>query len=431
MVKKESGWNKVAVVLVNYNGKDIIEDCISSLYQQNFSDMEIVVVDNGSKDGSMALVEEKFPQVHTLYMNENAGWGAGSNRGMNEAFLRGAEYGLLLNTDTECEPGMLEELLMYCDSANVAVPRMYRDKENKEHSLWYSGGAINFETADVCQTLYEYHPEQEDCNQVRTVEFATGCCILVNKEVWEKSGGFDEEYFLYYEDVDYCMKLKESGVNILYVPKASLWHKVGGSAGGETSYVSQYYTVRNRLFFAERYQGYMKNGVMGALKEIMRIRTYFTSTYDKRYQRVVINAIEDYMKGIRGKERNLFHEGYTILKGFYELEELSGMFWQWNGERVAEIELKNPHDLTQKITFRCELIFYDAVQERKIDIYWNNELVEHFAAPQVEFSVSRKMEAGEKAVLRFLTEDIPVENEHLRALAYMIRSVSVSYEQAE
>ena len=126
MIKKNLNWNKTAIVLVNYNGEDVLEECIKSLIQKDEKDIEIVVVDNGSQDSSMEYIENYYPCVHTIYMERNVGWGAGSNVGLQISFENGAQYALLLNTDTEIEEDTISELLNYCDDNTLAIPRIYR-----------------------------------------------------------------------------------------------------------------------------------------------------------------------------------------------------------------------------------------------------------------------------------------------------------------
>lgn len=405
MIKKELNWNRVAVVLVNYNGEEVLTDCVKSLVDNSEDDLEIIIVDNGSEDAAMEDVESRYPYVHTIYMGENAGWGAGCNIGMQTAFENGAGYVLLLNTDTEIEEGMISELLKYCNDNTLTIPRIYRDKNDKDRSLWYSGGKIDYEAADARQTLYTYDAADGSRNEPRKVEFATGCCMMISRGSWEKVGGFDEEYFLYYEDVDYCMRLKEQEIEILYVPKAALWHKVGGSAGGEISYISQYYTVRNRLFFADKYKKYLKTDVMGILKRIIEERTYFTTPFDKKYERVVLAGVKDYMKGVRGQEKNFMHENYTVINGFYEMElDEGGGKWLWSGENEAEIELHNFGTDKKIYEIKGKMHLPEGVKRDIVNVYCGQEYDCSIDVMLNNFCFQRVLEAGEKVRIKFRLE---------------------------
>ena len=430
MLKKEGNWNKIAVVLVNYNGKEILADCIESLKCNSENDIDILVVDNGSEDNSMESIESRYWFVHTEYLGRNMGFGSGCNRGMEISFLNGAQYVLLLNTDTEIEKGMISELLKHCDDNTLAIPRIYKDKADKDGSLWYSGGNINFETADVDQTLYPYDSQNGANNMPKEVGFATGCCMMISKVIWEKTGGFDEGYFLYYEDADFCMRLRKCGIRILYVPKAALWHKVGGSAGGEASAVSQYYTVRNRLFFADKYKQYIKSDVIGILKIIMEQRTYFTTPYDKNYEKIVLGAIKDYLKGIRGRERNFFHDGYTVVNGFFDLEEGDGnKYWQWCGENVAEIEIRNPYEERKIAEITGSVWLPENITEKKVGVHVEGKYYCSIYAPEKSFCVQVCLGAGKKSRLCFTAEgeEDAAEELHIRKLVFCMENMSVIY----
>lgn len=405
MIKKSLNWNGVAVILVNFNGKDVLTKCVDSLICKAGEDIEILVVDNCSQDGSMDDIENCYPHIHTIYMEENMGWGAGCNVGMQVSFENGARYALLLNTDTEIEKGMLPELLRYCDDNMITIPRIYKDKEDKENSLWYSGGEIDFETACVNQTLFKYDLLHESSDLPRKVEFATGCCMMISKECWEKAGGFDEGYFLYYEDVDYCMHLKEQGIEILYVPNAALWHKVGGSSGGEISDVSLYYTVRNRLFFADKYKKYMKTDRMEILKQILEERTYFTTPHDKRYKKAVLAGIRAYLQGARGKAEDFIHENYTVVSGFDDVEtDAYGIRWLWSKKIEAEIEVCNFSGERRLCEVTGEIYLPKDGDEKKIDVYWDGEYYGTINSLLKCFCIQGNVDAGKRGRIKFVTE---------------------------
>lgn len=406
MVKKESGWNNIAVVLVNYNGNGILQECIESLVNRTKQRIEVVVVDNGSRDGSMEFIENNYPYIHTIYMNQNIGWGAGCNIGMKVSFENGAAYVLLLNTDTEIEEGMIEELLKYCDGNTVSIPRIYRNKEDKENSLWYSGGEINFAAAIINQRLYRYDSADDSCNLPRKVEFATGCCMMISKETWQRAGGFDESFFLYYEDVDYCMRLKEQGIDIIYIPKAMVWHKVGGSAGGEISNVSQYYTVRNRLYFADRYKKYMKTDVLGIMKRIMQERAYFSTPSDMKYKDAVLAGITDYLCGVHGKAISLAQDNYKEIHGFSEKGvDIYGESWLWSMENEAEIEVSNVYEERKVCEVSGKICLTGRAYGNIVNIYWNEKFECSVADESEFFFIQKTMKSGEQGRIKFVVTE--------------------------
>lgn len=423
MIKKENGWNRVSIVLVNYNGVTVLPDCLKSIMNQRYKDIEILVIDNGSIDNSMTYIEEKYPMIHTIYVNDNIGWGAGCNIGFKESFSRGSEYVLLLNTDTEISEDMIDVLLDESNEETIAVPFMYYDKEEPENSVWYSGGVIDYNIADVNQKIYEYGE-----TSTHFVDFATGCCALIHRNIWDKIGGFDESYFMYFEDVDYCMRLKSSDLKIIYVPYTNLWHKVGGSAGGESSYLSQYYTVRNRLKFAEKYSSKLNISPMNVLRQIMNQRTYFDTPYDKQYRRVVEAAIADYLKGISGKEKNLLFDNYTILEGFYNAEVSLPNVWQWTGDEISVVEVKNPNDIEKIMCFETRI---GTLKDKdvEVDIYIDDNKWGEIAAPS-GICVKVPMSAGEKRRIYFkIKNPINIDtSSRERILYFFMENAKVYYE---
>lgn len=394
----------VTVVLVNYNGYDILIPCIESILKQNYNRINIIVLDNGSKDGSMQLIEENYPQVRTVYLGDNLGWGIGNNIGMKMAFEDGADYALLLNTDTELEENLVSTLLKYADENTVTIPRIYRDDPKEGRCLWYAGGKIDFETACTEQVLYEYNEKNKEDKKPRNVDFATGCCMLVPKCAWDKVGGFDEAYFLYYEDTDYCVRLKEAGFNILYVPEVGMWHKVGASSGAEVSDVSQYYTVRNRLYFADKFADKMKVSTMDIMKLILSQRTFFDTVYDKTFEKVVMAGIYDYVRGEFGKEKNIFHDSYKVLSGFYGVEKNDTDYWQWCNSEYAEIEITNFSSKRKVFDFTAGLSLPElegVPKYRMLQIYIGEELYDTVKIPKRQVAIQGFIEPDSKLKIGF------------------------------
>lgn len=425
MTEKKCSWAPVTIVFVNYNNKEMLKKSIENILCETAEDIEILVIDNDSKDGSIEYIENHYSRVYTERLENNMGFGKGCNRGMEIAFEKGSQFVMLLNTDTEVEEGMISELLKYCNDNTLVIPRMYTDEKDKNNSLWYSGGKINFETAEVEQTLFKYDIKDDECNLPKKVEFATGCCMMISKAIWEKVGGFAEEYFLYYEDVDYSMRLKECGINILYVPKAALWHKVGGSAGGEISATSLYYTVRNRLIFADKYKKYLKYDVMEVLKIIME---YFTSPYNLKYETIVLSAIKDYMKGVRGKEKNHIHENYTIVSGFFDVEGEEGNWYQWCGSPKAEIEIYNSNGEQEGREMRLSFTLLPPPLKENVHLNVMEEgggAIKQFMAGDNQLRLWLK--PYEKKTLQFCTDEMPTVGfkNDVRNLFYQISNMRV------
>ena len=240
---------KVGIILLNYCNYNLTIDCIESIRQSTYQNYEIIVVDNNSPDHSGKNLSQ-LEGIRFLQLEENLGFSAGNYRGIEVALSDGCEYVMLLNNDTVIDPNMIEALISRADANTVVVPKMYYfDVEGRKDILWYAGGILKYKSSDGIHI----GGRQKDSKQYsieREVTFATGCCMMIHREILEKVGLLREEYFMYCEDTDYSIRLNKSNVRILYVPNAKLWHKVSSSSGGEMSKFIVYYVVRNKIYCA-------------------------------------------------------------------------------------------------------------------------------------------------------------------------------------
>lgn len=240
---------KVGVILVNYRGADDTCECIESLRNSDFPSLEVYVVDNDSADGSCEAIEARCPEAKVVPLDENVGFGGANNVGMERAFRDGCDAVLLLNNDTVVDVRMISVLAAAADEATVAVPLMLYFGE--PDAIWYGGG--HFDGFGIPRHDHFKEPRSSVGGEPAQVSFATGCCIFIPKPVYERVGGFDESYFLYWEDADLSLRFDQKGVRILFCPQAVLWHKVSVSTGGEGSPFSYYYETRNRLYAIEKF----------------------------------------------------------------------------------------------------------------------------------------------------------------------------------
>lgn len=279
----------IAIVIVNYNNeKDTIEclNSISRLTIKNFN-LSVVVVDNGSTskfkiNTNDIRVKLKVQELTILVNQKNIGFSGGNNLGIKHALKKNNDYILLLNNDTILDKNLIEELIKVFNSdekIGIVVPKIYfakgfefhKDRYKKQdlgNVIWYAGGKIDL------KNIIGYHKGVDEVdngqyNRTEETDFATGCCMLVKKEVFKQIGLFDEKYFLYYEDSDFSERVKKLGFKIIYCPKAMLWHKNAGSAGGSGSLLQDYFITRNRLLFAMRYAQFRVK--LSLLKESLKL----------------------------------------------------------------------------------------------------------------------------------------------------------------
>lgn len=256
------------IILLNFNGEEDTIECLESLQKLNNNGFNIktIVVDNAS-DKKFEIRDKKFENDTKVLRSEvNLGFSGGNNLGIEYALKNNADYILILNNDTVVDKDLVKELLSVAEgdkNIGVTVPKIYFAKGCEYHKarykteelgkvLWYTGGEMDW------KNIIGYHRgvDEVDHGQYDTVsetQFATGNCMLIKREVLEKVGVFNDDYFLYYEDSDLNMRVKRAGYRILYVPTAIEWHKNASSTGGAGSILQDYYIARNRMLFGMKY----------------------------------------------------------------------------------------------------------------------------------------------------------------------------------
>jgi len=242
--------NLVYIILVNYKAIELTKNCIISLQKITYQNYNILVVDNSPNEGLDEELKTNFPSVIILKSHKNSGFTGGNNIGIKYAMKNGAEYIVLLNNDTTVENNFLEPLLETFSNKSVGLATgkiMYSVDKNK---IWYGGGKINWikgsgimlGTGKSDNTVY---------NKKSEVTFASGCLFCLNRNTIEKVGLFDEKYFTYQEDTDYCVRLMENGLDIIYEPRSKIYHQINATTISANS-PSLYYQFRNRLFFIQK-----------------------------------------------------------------------------------------------------------------------------------------------------------------------------------
>jgi GT2 family glycosyltransferase len=202
-------------------------DCVRSLLKTKANDYEIIIVDNGSKDGSVEYLREQFPEITILPQGHNLGFAAGCNVGIKLALDHGAKYVLPLNNDTVVDSEFITELERVAEeNAQVAMvsPKIYFwDKPDR---LWWAGGEFSLWTGlSKCIGRKEVDRGQFDSDVA--IDWATGCAVLIRCDALREIGLFDERFFGNGEDLDLSLRTRQTGRQIWYGPKAKMWHKEG------------------------------------------------------------------------------------------------------------------------------------------------------------------------------------------------------------
>lgn len=234
------GAPKVGIVIVNWNLADDTLTCLESIGSLTYPQFEVVVVDNGSTDGSVERIGAAFPQTAQMETGENLGFAAGANKGIEWALGQGCAYVLVLNNDTTVAPDLLEPMVAAGEAderIGILSPRiLYYDQPER---TWHLAARWRrWLPVPVHIWQAEGAPIEAD--------FVSGCAMMLRREALERLGGFDPAYFMYGEDVDLCLRAKAAGYRIVAVPQARIWHKVSLSAA-KVSAETRYWQTRNQI----------------------------------------------------------------------------------------------------------------------------------------------------------------------------------------
>ena len=209
---------KIFIVVLNFNGNDTLNACLSSIFKSDYPNFEIVVVDNDSKDDSFEKARVLFPRVNFIKNPSNFGFSKGNNIGIRWALEKFADYVFILNNDTTIEKTALSSLVQAMKkypSAGIASPIILASDNT---NVWFAGGLIHWRKMKT-EHLYSIKSEMP-----YSTDYISGCAMFASKEVFKKIGLFDERFFLYYEDADFSLRAKKAGFNLLMVPSAHISH---------------------------------------------------------------------------------------------------------------------------------------------------------------------------------------------------------------
>lgn len=241
------------IILVNWNKPELTAACIRSL--QNTSQMEsvkLLIVDNGSSDGSVTTLEQQFPHILVLETGRNLGFAGGANLGFKFAMANGAEYVGLVNNDVEFEDGTVAALmdsLQSHPSIGVVCPLV---SDYDGDLVWALGLSIDNQTGAVERVEAGRPISAVHSRRPFEVEAATGTMMLMRRQVLEDVGLLDESFYLYYEEVDWSIRVSRAGYRIAAVPRAKIRHHVSASLQ-PTSPLIDYYMVRNQLLLLRKH----------------------------------------------------------------------------------------------------------------------------------------------------------------------------------
>jgi len=232
----------VWAVVLNYNGREVLAECLRGLRQQDYLNLKISVVDNASTDGSDNIAES-MEGVEIIRNSSNLFFAGGNNVGIHRAFDAGAAYVVLINNDTVSDAGLITALVSAIEAregAGIAGPKIFYHEHPE--MIWSAGGGIDFAKGWVRHRGIRQKDDGQ-FDEIAEVDYVTGCCLMFKRDVFQAIGGLDESFPMYFEDTDFCTRARKAGFKVLYVPQGRMWHKISYSSGGEFSWCK----IRRRM----------------------------------------------------------------------------------------------------------------------------------------------------------------------------------------
>lgn len=298
----EKDYSKIAILILNFNGKKLLKNCIRSLMKIVSKEVDIYVIDNGSRDGSIQYVLEHFPSVTIFSLGCNLGFSRAYNlavRTLNYPYI------VLLNNDTVVSDEWLGNLFRAIqeDPLTAAAGSKILLLDNK-NILNHAGAKITSIGGGYDIGLFD--KDQKKYDKRYPVGAVCGASMMIKRDIFVKIGGFDEAFFSYFEDTDYCWRCLMYGYSILYVPRSVIYHEFGGTWGQNISMSRVFHSEKNRL------STIIKNFETSTLIKALAISTLFTIVRFFKYL----------------YEKNLPHIVSILNAQFWTIKNLKGLISQ-------------------------------------------------------------------------------------------------------
>lgn len=297
--------SKIAIVILNWNGYEDTSECIISLQKITYDNYKIIVVDNGSRQEDYLLLKKNFPEIEVVRSESNLGFTGGNNLGIENAMTMNPDYFMLINNDTIVEPNFIQPLLDVFENeqnAGIVAPQINYFYEPKK--IWTAGGKIS--RLRGSGFAYSDRIESDIKPDNKYVTFVSGCCMLIKKEVFEKIGLFDENFFLYVEDADLCYRATNAGYKIIVNHHSKILHKVSSSTKENLSLLPLYYVTRNRLYFAKKnFPNFFIFTVIYIVFSMSLKSIYWIFNNNSKNILLIIKAYKDFFSKRMGKSNSL------------------------------------------------------------------------------------------------------------------------------
>lgn len=245
--------DKVCVLTVTWNQVEKTVACLATVFEQETRPGAVVMVDNGSGDDTIARVAEQFPTVVILPQAQNLGFAGGYNVGLTYALAQGFDYVLLINNDTLLERDCLAQLLAEAQatpSAGLITAKIYYAEARER--IWTVGARAHPRLLELVDKG-EGEVDKGQWSEARDIDFAPLCGVLLTRPGLETVGLLDEGFFVYYEDMDFCHRLREAGFRLRLAPAGVMYHAVSASSGGADTPMERYWMAQGSGRYFRKY----------------------------------------------------------------------------------------------------------------------------------------------------------------------------------
>lgn len=245
----------VSVIIVNWNTCDCLRSCLTFLFAGDYADrkIEVIVVDNGSTDSSVAMVEDQFPLVMVVKNEANMGYARAVNVGLKTA---SGKYVLLLNSDAYVGRNTIRDLCSFLDenrSVGAVSPRLVREDGRVQPFLFGRDPRFTYLLArGVARFLFDRSLHRWETGKTKEVDWVSGACLMTRKAVFDSIGSLDETMFMFFEDNDLCLRMRMSGWKVMYFPHTTVTH-VGGKSAEKNPQAGGAYYDSLELFYHKHY----------------------------------------------------------------------------------------------------------------------------------------------------------------------------------
>jgi GT2 family glycosyltransferase len=278
-------------IVLSWNGREDTLRCLESLIAVERSDMGIVCVDNGSSDGSQQAVRERFPDVVLIEAGSNLGYAAGNNLGLRHALDCGARWTMLVNNDATVAPDVVdgfERAARERPRAGILAGKVYF--ADRPRTIWFAGQRVSELLGYSGRPRGYGRADGTRYSRVRPTGRAVGALMAISRETIDAVGLLDEELFAYVEDVDWALRVRAAGFEVVLAPAARAWHRVSASTGGEAASThTLYYGVRNTIAVLERRRPLGRVGSL--LRRVAILATFASHALTRAHRRRALRAV--------------------------------------------------------------------------------------------------------------------------------------------